>query len=80
VVREILTIVIANINMLCARFSGPRCAMTKCVMIVAIDRELRCVFAVHIMVELELPLCFTRAHGTIDVFGSECGLGNEIMH
>jgi len=50
---EISTIVIANIDMLCASFYDPSCDMTKYALIVVIDREWRCVFAVYISVELE---------------------------
>jgi len=50
---EISTIVIANVDMLCASLSDPSCDMTKCALIVTIDRERRCVFAVYISVELE---------------------------
>jgi len=50
---EIWTIVIANVDMLCARLYDPSCDMTKCALIVAVDRERRCVFAVYISVELE---------------------------
>jgi len=50
---ENLTIVIANVDMLCASLHDPSCEMTKCAMIVAVDRERRCIFAVCISVELE---------------------------
>jgi len=50
---EIWTIVIANVDMLCASLYDPSCDMTKCALIVAIDRERRCVFAMYISVELE---------------------------
>jgi len=36
---EVSTIVIANIDMLCASFYDSSCDMTKCALIVAIDRE-----------------------------------------
>ena len=49
---EISTIVIANINMLCASLYDPSCDMTKCALIVAVDRERRCIIAVYISVEL----------------------------
>jgi len=50
---EISTIVIANVDMLCVSLYDPSCDMTKCALIVAIDRERRCVFAVYGSVELE---------------------------
>ena len=50
---EISTIVIANVDMLCASLYDPSCDLTKCALIVAVDRERRCVFAVYISVELE---------------------------
>ena len=66
---EISTIMIANVDMLCGRFYDPSCDMTKSTLIVAIDRERRCVFAMNISVELEWPLCFTEALRTSNVFG-----------
>jgi len=68
---EISTVVIANVDMLRASLYDPSCDLTKCALIVAIDWERRCVFAVYIPVELELPLCFTGAIETSDVFGFE---------
>jgi hypothetical protein len=50
---EISTILIANVDMLCASLYDPSCDMAKCSLIVAIDRERRCVFAVYITVQLE---------------------------
>jgi hypothetical protein len=50
---EISTIVIANVDMLCASHYDPICNMTKCALIVPVDRERRCVFAAYISVELE---------------------------
>jgi len=50
---EISTIVIANVDMLCASLYDPSCDKTKCALIVALDREPRWVFAVTISVELE---------------------------
>ena len=50
---EISTIVIANVDMLCASRYDPSSDMTKWVLIVAIDREWRCIIAGYISVELE---------------------------
>jgi len=55
---EILTIVIANIDMLRASFYDPSCDITKCTLIVAFNRKRRCIFAVYISVELEQPFRF----------------------
>ena len=66
---EISTIVIANVDMLCVSFSDSSCDVTKCALIVAIDQERRCIFAVYISVELEQPFRFTGAPGAVDVFG-----------
>jgi hypothetical protein len=45
--------------------------VTKCTMIVAIDRERRCIIAVYISVELEQPFRFTGSLGAGDEFGIE---------
>jgi len=50
---QISTIVVENVNMLWASLDDPNCDITKSALIVAIDRERRCVFAVYISVELE---------------------------
>ena len=76
---EISTIVIANVHILCASFYDSCCAMTKCSLIFAIDREQRCNFAVYISVELKKPLRFTGAFRTSDVFGFEGRHGDEIL-
>jgi len=68
---EVSSIVIANVDMLHASFYDSSCDVTKCALIVAIDREQRCIFAVYISVELEQPFRFTGAHGAGDVFGFE---------
>ena len=48
---EFSTIVIANVDKLGASLYVPSCDMTKCALVVAIDREWRCVFAMNIMVD-----------------------------
>ena len=68
---EILTIVIANVNMLCVSFYDPTYDRTKCAPIVAVDRERRCIFAVYISVEVKQPLLFMGAFRTSDVFNFE---------
>jgi len=68
---EISTIVIANVDMLCASIYDSSCDVTKCALIVAIDRERRCIFAMYNSVELEQPFRFTGAFGAGDVFGFE---------
>jgi len=68
---EISTIVIANVDMLCASLYDPSCHMTTCALIVAIDWEWRCVSAMYITVKLEYPLGEKGALGTNDVFGFE---------
>jgi hypothetical protein len=68
---EISTIVMANVDMLCASFYNPSCDMTKCALIVAIDRERRCIFTMYISVELKQPLRFMGAFGIRDVFRFE---------
>jgi hypothetical protein len=50
---EVSTIVLANIDMVCASRYDPSGNMSKCALIIAIDRERRCVFPVYISVELE---------------------------
>jgi hypothetical protein len=55
---DVSTIVIANIDMLCASFYHCSCDVTKCVLSIAIDRERRCIFAVYISVELVQPFRF----------------------
>jgi hypothetical protein len=68
---EISTIVIANVDMICGSIYDPSCDMTKCAMIITIDGERRCVFAMYISVELEYSLCFMGAQGICDIFGFE---------
>jgi len=68
---EISTTVIANVDMLCASFYDSSSDVTKCTMIVAIDLERRCIFAMYISVELEQLFRFTGAFGAGDVFGFE---------
>ena len=68
---EVSTIVIANVDMLCASLYDASCDMTKCALIVTIDLERRCIFAVYILVELVYSLCFTGALRTSDVIGFE---------
>jgi len=75
---DVSTSVIANIDMLHASFYQCSCDVAKCALIVAIDRERRCILAVYISVELKQPLCFTRAFGKSDVFGFEGRQGDEI--
>jgi hypothetical protein len=65
------TIVIANINTFCASVYDPSCDMTNCALIISIDRERRCSFAVNIAVELKQSLCFTGAFGTTEELGFE---------
>jgi len=55
---ESSTIVIVHVDMLCACFYNSSCDLTKYALIVAIDREWWCVFAMHILVELEQPFRF----------------------
>jgi hypothetical protein len=50
---EISTIVIEDIDMLCASIYDPSGDMTKWALMVAKDWEQRCIFAVYISVELE---------------------------
>jgi len=50
---EISTIVIANVDMLCAIHYDPTCDITKCALIVAVDREGGCILAMYVSVELE---------------------------
>jgi hypothetical protein len=68
---EISGIVIANVDMLCASLYDPRCDMTKCALIMAIDWERRYVIPAYISAELEQPLRYTGAFGTSYVFGFE---------
>jgi hypothetical protein len=68
---EISTIVIGNVNMLCASLYDPSPDMTQCTLIIAIDQEQRCVFAECILVDLELPLCLMGSHGIRDVLDFE---------
>ena len=62
---------IANVNVLRASLYDPGCNMTKCALIVATDRERRCVFAVYISVELGQTFPCTGAFGASDGFGLE---------
>jgi len=68
---EVLTIVIASINMLCASFYDSSCDVTKWVLSIAIDRERRYIFAVYISVEPVQPFRFTGALGAGDAFSFE---------
>jgi hypothetical protein len=68
---EISTIEIATVDMLCASFYDYSWEVTKCALIVAIDQEQRCIFAVYTAVELEWPFRFTRALGAGDAFSFE---------
>jgi hypothetical protein len=68
---EVSTIVIANIDMLCASFYDSSCDVTKCVLSIAIDQERRCIFAMYISVELVQPFCFTGALEAGNVFSFE---------
>jgi hypothetical protein len=76
---EVSTIVIANIHMLCVSFYDSSCDVTKCTLIVSIDRERRCIFAVYILVELEQPVPFTGAMGAGDIFGFKSWHSDEIL-
>jgi len=76
---EISTIVIANVHMLCANLYDPSYVMTKCVLIVTIDREWRSIIAMYYSVEQEQRLCFTGALGTYNVFSLEGCHGDEML-
>ena len=76
---EVLTRVIANIDMLRGSFYASSCDVTKCALIVAIDQERWCVFAMYISVELEEPFRCTGALGAGDVYSSESWHSDEIL-
>jgi hypothetical protein len=48
---EISTIVNGNVDMYGASISEYSCDLTKCALFVAIDRELRCIIAVYVLME-----------------------------
>jgi len=74
-----LSIVIANLDLLCASFYDTSCDMNKCVLIVAIERKRRCDFAIYISVELKEPLQSKGAFGKSYVFGFEGWHGDELL-
>jgi len=57
--------------MLCASIYDPSADMTKRALIVSIDQERRCIFAMYISVELKQSLRFSGVFETSDVFGFE---------
>jgi len=69
---QFMTIEIANIDMLRASFYDSSYDGTKCPLIVAIDRERRCIFAMYISGDLEQPFRFTQSLGAGDVYGCGC--------
>jgi hypothetical protein len=76
---EISTIGIVNFDMLCPCFYDSTCEVTKCALIVAIDREGSFVFHVYISVQLEQPFRFTGALEAGDEFSLESWHSDEIL-
>jgi len=76
---EILTILIAKIEMVYASFLKSSCYVTRCTLIAEIDRELWFVFATYVLVELDQPFRFMGAIGAGDLFSFKRSLSNDIM-
>jgi len=76
---EVSTIVISNVDMVCATYYHSSCDVTKYPFIVAIDWEQWCVCAMYIPVELEQPFRFTWPLGAGGVLNFKSWYSDEIL-